>query len=439
MATAILTGCTGLNNQSVKEKSKDLNLQISKSSQQQINNVANSATMRVQQITGKLDLKDALIAVQNSNPILQSLNHNIRAAKAAVRKNGVFPNPKLKADFDEVGGTGEYAGNDTMTSTIKLSQKIELGGKRNKRIFLAEQELEIAKLELAEIKLNLNTKVYNAFLSVYAAQENKKLVKSNFDIVEKNYKIVIKRIKSGDLSPVQKNKAKVELVSAKIAVTRAKRQLNIARKKLVGLWGESVPKFSEVSQLKININEKLTIDDFEKKLKNHPTVLKLQAKIARERASIMLNEAKAWSDIEINGGISNHNENDDESYSIGFSIPLPIFNQNKAGIEEAKAILDKRKSEQKMFLLKMKLNLAITYDELISTKEELKTLTNEIIPASEASYKSILSAFEIGEQSFLDVLDTQRTLIDAKLAKLNMMIELKQLIIKLNGIVGKHK
>ncbi len=435
MAVAILTGCTGLNNK--KSVNENNNLQISKFSQIQSDNVANVASLPIQQITGKLQLEMVLNTVLDVNPIIESRKHKVNSARHAVNNAGAFPNPELKVEVDEFGGTGELSGTDAMTKTIGISQAFELGGKRGKRIFLAEQELQIAKLELKETKLNYISKASLAYLSVFIAQENLKLEQEALVIVQKNFNIVTKRIKSGDISPVQKNKAEVELVTAEIAVTRAKRKLNILRKELVNLWGNKNPKFAKVANLKIDLHKKLIIDNLEKKLHTHPSVLKIQTLVAREKAVVKLNKANAWGNLKVSGGVSSHNENDEESYSLGISIPFPIFNRNQDAVAVSESKLEEIKKIRVAELMNMQLKLTSMYDKLELARSELIMLNTQVIPATERSYQATLTAFEAGEENFIDVLDTQRTLLKTKKTRLNMESEVYELIIKLNNIVGK--
>lgn len=428
MVIAITTGCTTINN----DKSN-----LSKSSQDNSKQVAESAEIAIQQITGELKLKDALEAAELVSPILSVAKYKIEAAEAAISQADSFSNPSFKVGGDNFSGQGDKRGTENMSKTIGISQKIEFWGKRDKRVSYAKQKYSIAELEFNEAKIAIEKKVKLAFLSVYYAQEKEALALKAFDIVKKNYDAVLKRIKSGEISSVQANKIKIELASANIALTRSKRNLKTSRKNLVSLWGSKIANFAKVSDFSTEFFDDLKMEDYKSYLKAHPTVLKLQTIIEQEKASLAINEAKKYPDVTISGGLKKDNESDNESYFVGVSIPIPIFNWYSGDVKVSKANIKKADAEKIKTLLDIEKDLEICYDEIISAKQELDIFENDIIPAAEASYQAVAKAFKVGEQSFLNLLDTQHTLIKAKKTKLDMFLEYQKLIIKLNAIVGK--
>ncbi len=421
MALAIMTGCTTINN----DKSD-----FSKSSQKY--NVAKYANSPIDKIKETLKLEDALIATRNANPSLAVANLKIKAASCAISQADVFKNPEVDIEFDDVN-----KGRDSISQSIGISQKVEFWGKRDKRVNFAKQKFNISEFELAEIQLQLDTQVKLAFLEVYNAQENLKLVSSAFDIINQNYNSIIKRIKSGEVSSIQKNKAKVELASAQIAKIKANRQLKKSRRSLVALWGAKTAQFARVDKFETVFNNNLTIDDYKQNLNNHPSFFKLNAIIEREKALLEVNKAKPYPDVKFFGKMAQARESGDKSFSVGFSMPIPFFDLNTGAIEEAEANLEKAIKTKNSKLLDLEKELDIVFDDFISAKAELDIFQNDIIPASEHSHKDVNKAFKVGEQNILELLDSQHSLIKAKQTQLDMSFELQKLIIKLNAISGK--
>jgi len=423
MVLSIMTGCTTINN----DKSD-----LSKSGQKKIYIIAKYADLPIQKIKGELKLEDALIATRNANPSLTVAKLKIKAAKCAISQADVFYNPEVKVEFDDVN-----KGRDSISQSIAISQKIEFWGKRDKRINLAKQKFNISEFELTEIQLQLDTQVRLAFLEVYNNQENLKLVASAFDIIEQNYDSIIKRIKSGEVSSIQKNKAKVELASAQIANIKANRKLKTSKINLVALWGAKTARFAKVEKLDYDFNNNLDIDYYKQNLKNHPSFFKLNSIIEKEKALLEVNKAKPYPDVKFAGKVTQIRESGDKSFSLGFSMPIPFFDLNTGAIEEAEANIERAKAYKIVKLLELEKELEVLFDELIFAKSELDIFQNDIIPASEHSHKDVNKAFEVGEQNILELLDSQHSLIKLKKTQLDMAFEFQKLIIKLNAFAGK--
>ena len=80
-----------------------------------------------------LTLRDALSLALLKNPELASVSWERRAAEANAIQQGLFPNPELEFEVENVGGRGSAGAFEASETTILLSQMIETGGKRGKR------------------------------------------------------------------------------------------------------------------------------------------------------------------------------------------------------------------------------------------------------------------------------------------------------------------
>ena len=79
-----------------------------------------------------LTLRDALARTLRGSPDLAAFNYDLRAAEARVLQSGLRPNPELAYEIENPTGSGAYKNADLMENTVRLSQVIELGGKRTK-------------------------------------------------------------------------------------------------------------------------------------------------------------------------------------------------------------------------------------------------------------------------------------------------------------------
>jgi len=86
----------------------------------------------------ELTLRQALAAALVNNPQLIAFAWENRAREADALQAGLGPNPELELEIENFGGSGEVAGFQGAETTLALSQLVELGDKRRKRLAVAE-------------------------------------------------------------------------------------------------------------------------------------------------------------------------------------------------------------------------------------------------------------------------------------------------------------
>ncbi|OYW87796.1 MAG: transporter, partial [Sphingobium sp. 32-64-5] len=72
------------------------------------------------------------------SPALEAASADIRAAEAGRQVAGLRPNPSVTVEAENVAGSGQYRGTQSLEATTSLTLPIELGGKRSARIAVAD-------------------------------------------------------------------------------------------------------------------------------------------------------------------------------------------------------------------------------------------------------------------------------------------------------------
>src|SRR5688500_17198673 len=130
-----------------------------------------------------LTLKEAVRLALLHNPELASFDKVIRALEGVRLQAGLLRNPDLSVNLDNVGNMGvNQRGVATPGTTIKenveqqdliirISQLIELGGKRAARVHAASLGQEVAGKDFETKRLELIARVANVYTEVVAGQE----------------------------------------------------------------------------------------------------------------------------------------------------------------------------------------------------------------------------------------------------------------------------
>ena len=392
---------------------------------------------QVKEPSGALTLRDALALALVGNPELAASSWEIRAAEARALQASLLPNPELEAEAEEIFGTGGAKGVGSAEVSLVLSQLVEMGGKRARRVRVAALEGELAGWDYEARRLTVLTDTTKAFVEVLAAQERVALGEELVKLAERAQQIVAEKIKAGKVSKAEGNKARVELVTSQIELAQARRELAARRKRLVALWGGKTATFQRVAGQLDAITPVPSADRLAAFLAQHPDVARWRTEMSLRQAKLALEKAKARVDLTLSGGVKYLNEPDDGAFIVGIGVPLPIFDRNQGGIREAKVELAKAAEERRSAETEMTAALGEAYEELASAFEEATTLKKDLLPTAQAAYDAVREGYRQGKFAFLEVLDAQRTLFEAKQKHIGSLASYHQALAKVEGLIGQ--
>ena len=111
---------------------------------------------------GPLTLRSALALAFQANPGLFAALREREATDGALLQAGAWPNPTLDVTLEDTR-------RDNRTTTVQLSQPIELGGKRAARVSAAERARDQAESALAAKRAELRATAITLFFEVLSA------------------------------------------------------------------------------------------------------------------------------------------------------------------------------------------------------------------------------------------------------------------------------
>jgi len=369
---------------------------------------------RIVEPTGVITLRKALALALMHNPELKAFSWDIRISEARQLQAGLWTNPELEVEVEEVGGPGDRSGFDAAETTIVLSQLIEMGNKVKKRVKVASLSKELAGLDYEAKRLDVFTEVTKAFIEVLAAQQRLNLTEELLQLSEELVGTVAKRVDAGKDSPLEKTKADVAYSNVKIQHRQAAGNLEFARKQLASTWAGQKPKFDSVAGKLDSLTPLPSIDQLTDLISQNPDIARWSLEIDKGKASLELEKAKAISDIMLSGGMKRSNETDDNTIVFGISIPLPISDRNQGGKREAAYTLARAREERRAAHTRIQMELVKAYQGLSNSYTEATELEKNVLQGAESVFQASKTGYSQGKLDYLHVLDAQRTLFEAK-------------------------
>lgn len=417
-----------------------------------------------------------------SHPGLIASRESVNASRAAKSQAGTRPNPELSFEVEDFrfsdgsdvetvttsggGGTGRSVENvdnnglDGAEITLSVAQQIELGGKRAKRIALADQTIRVAlwDYEIARADVIANTR--RAFINVLAGQDRVSLRSQLVDIAEIAGKTVHDRINSGKIGPLQGNRADIILAQARISLAAAERDLEASRIILAAQWGDTTTDFDRVEG---ELSSIVSIPDrsrLEHALKENPELARWGAEILRRKEAVRLERSLGKPDITVSAGWRNTGMADssatlfdgggtnvgfersrfedsrENSFLAGVSIPLQFFNRNRGGIREAEHRVSEASYRHKAHQADLSGRTIALYENLRGIFSEVRTLEDDIVPTATDAYSATQKGFDLGKFTYLNVLDAQRTLFEVRNQHMEALAEFSLGVVGLERLLG---
>ncbi len=386
-------------------------------------NVNNELTM---EIAEKIGIKN--------NPELQYLVQNIDVRKAVKLQSGLLSNPELGLEAENIFGTGDFSGFSGSEITASLSQNFQLAGKISKREMVAEIDVSLAEWDYYAKRLEVITEIRKAFTSALATQ---KLIKKNNELIKISEKLIInleKRVEAGKISPAEVSRAQIILNSLQIDINRLEADYDSAIFELTALINNPNLSIEElVGDLK-NVEKLPDYDFLYSKLLNNPNLKRYTSEYNKQKAIIDLEESKSIPDLTVSAGYKRITEIEVNTFVLGASMPLPIFDSNQGSIEEAQIKLDQKNKEYESIKNRLTLRLNLLYrrfEMLLAISEKIK---NESIPDAKESFKIISKGNLLGRFTILDVLDAERTLFEVQNQHINTLSDINLVIVEIEGL-----
>lgn len=392
-----------------------------------------------------LSLPQAIEYSLQNNGEIRSLREEKGIRDAGKVKAGLLPNPTLELD----GGSGALTGNSAANNqSLGVSQEILLAGKREKRLALAERELEMYRWQLKDKERLLRDAVQSAFYDLILAEKRLALAKGVISFNQQLFDVTKERLKNNDIPELEMNLAQVELARSAGKKMEAEKTLKQNQAKLFHLMGLPLgesPVISGDFSKRIFLTKNLVAL---KRLaqENRPDIKALKAEKSRGDADIVL--AEAMSIPNLTAGLSvkrdtTSNESggikeNDTAYTTGLrlSIPIPLFDRNQAGTQEAFAKRSSAESRLLTALQTVERETETGHTDFINAESVLALYRADILPQLEKNLQLTQEAYRVGEVGILAVIDEQKKFFEVNDGYLTTLHNRQTAFLKLETAVA---
>lgn len=359
-------------------------------------------------------LRNLIEVAQARSPTVRAAELRVASARAELRQSGVYANPELSVEAENFAGSGPYRGARSLETTVGVSQLLEVNGARTARISTAQAGLEVAERELDVARLEAVRDVTVAYAAFVAATRNAEVERERLRLAGEVVRATQARTTAGRDPLVELRRAEVAQATSRIAVDRAEREIETARRTLATTLGlpiiEAVP--DNVWFEAIGAAPQAPVGPGGV---SGPDGARLQAEIARSRAAVAAERANALPNPTLRAGVRQFQDTRDTAAVVGLSVPIPVFDRNRGAIERANQDLARAEVEAQQAALALTASLADARRRLDLAWREADTIRRVVLPAAREAQSLAREGYTAGRFSLLEALDAQRTFSEARL------------------------
>ncbi len=395
--------------------------------------------------TQKLALPQVVEVSLQNNGDLTAFREEKGIRDAGKTRAGLLPNPTLELE----GGTGALTGSSAENNlAIGVSQEFLLAGKRDKRLTVAERESDAYRWQVAERERALREEVKTVFYDAMLAEQRLKLTDRSIELNRQLLEVTKERLAAGDIPELEMNLAKVELTRSEGARIEIERTLLQTRARLSTFMGLPAGETSALSgglDNGFSLNKNLA-DLKQLALGKRPDLKVLEAEKSRGDADIALARSETipnltaglafrrdTTSMEI-GGV----EGKDTAYSIGLklSMPIPLFDRNQAGVQEARAKRSSIESRLTAAIRNVERDVETAYSSVLNAEKVLSLYTSNIIPQLEENMELTQESYRLGEVGILSVIQEQKKFFEVSDGYLTALHARQLALVKLESAVA---
>jgi len=374
-----------------------------------------------------ITISEAIHRASNSSPAVIQAQGSVAAAEARARQAGVRLNPELGLAVESFAGTGPYRGFNETETTLSVSQRFELGGKRSARRKLAEAELLTAQISLLQARTEAIGDARGRFAELSVARDRLQLAKEAEARSRELARVVGILVDAGREPPLRALRAQAAAAESEAARRAAEANLSQAASALASVLGQAdvllepegsydLPDSASIRQLAANIASPSA---------GAPLPVRLaMAERDAAQARLRLQQAAGVPDITGDVGVRRFEATRDVALVAGISMPIPIADRNRNAVQAAQVeaeLADARLAQARIENVR---KIRDAQSALASANARVTALATSGLGQAREAVRLADIGYRAGKFSLLELIDAQdalnqaeSALLDARLAR----------------------
>lgn len=368
-------------------------------------------------VVQRLSLEDAILLFLRQNLDLIITKFGIDYAKGEQITARLFPNPVYSVAFGGSFSKQQFGQPSNLYRSGQalnvIQQLFEMAGKRGYRMESAGFGTRSAEANFEDAIRQLTFTVKDAYFRVQLAQRRLALAEENRDRFSRILEVNTIRFKKGYIAEVDLIRIRLQVVDFQSQIIQAIQDGNAARADLRVLLGLS-------PNTELLLTTELDYHPIEPDIaalrrvamESRPDIRMKRLTQLQRAADLKLANAYRYPDLTVGAGYAPQGplgQDLQQQMTLGFSVPLPIFNRNQGGIAQAEVSVQTAEADLQKTVIQVENQVEIAYRNLLESRRLVETYRGGVLEDARLTLTIVEKAYERGGATIIDLLDAART------------------------------
>jgi cobalt-zinc-cadmium efflux system outer membrane protein len=382
------------------------------------------------------------------NPDVRAVRLDVEAAEGRLRQAGLRPNPML--DFG-----GQKAVSPDNNLTIGVTVPLDLNGRKEGRVGVAEREVEIKRALVRERERRLRAEVRMKAGELLAAQRNLGVTDDLLRVNREAFGLVGERARRGAVPPLEASLLEVEVnrldASQRLLAGRVE-VLTVQLKSLAGMPPDvALTLRGDLAGLRLAIDRAEAVREA---LAGRADLDAARAEAAMATAQVRKERAEGRWDASINVGYQRQDvgfplngltssgatrpiQDVFHYFGGGVSITLPVRNQNQGNIAAAVATAKAAERRVDGATLTVRQEVEAAFAQYAAAERSLAVYERGVRDTARRNLDVVRQTYQLGRTTLLDVIAEQRRFIDVEIGYTESLKQVYDAAVDVDRAVGK--
>jgi cobalt-zinc-cadmium efflux system outer membrane protein len=390
-----------------------------------------------QESAAPLTLQRVVGLYVEKNLELEAARYRLERTRADQIAAPLRPNPGVTVTAENFAFSGPTPFNRVYEVATSYSETIELGGKRELRVRVADLTVSVAEAQFADVMRRGIAAVKRLYYDAVLARYNLEVASENSQTFAQLVQFNQVRFEEGAIPEADLIKVRLERMKFESALRQADLNLRQATIRLLERLGESTFARQNIAgDLDFTAANPSVESLRQLALTERADVQAAALEVAAANERVALENARARPDLRPFFGYKRAAA--DNTLLFGVVIPLQLRDRNQAGIARSEADVKTAQAQLKLAQNRALAEVEAAYEAFQTAQQQVRTFRDELLEQADESRAIALTAYEEGGTDLLPFLESQRTRAEVRQQYFQKLFEYRSSLIDLELAVGRE-
>jgi outer membrane protein, heavy metal efflux system len=377
--------------------------------------------------TGGLSLSAAVERALASNPTITAARLQRPIDQAGIGVAGERPNPELSYELSK----------ETPRQAVTATFPIELGGKRARRLDVANATVSVGEADLARVINEIRNDVRHAYFEVVAADERARLADDLRALAERARTAARARVTAGDVPQSDLTQAELVLANSENDLSASRGEAAAARADLNVLLGQPADSPLTLADTLAGAALPSAADALAQATMGNGELQVLDRRIAEQTARVDLSKSLRTPDIAAGGAFVYGAEPEFRyGWRVSFGVTLPILATHKSGVILEEGTLTRLRAERAAIIARISGGIGAALARATAALERMTRYEQTILPLALEAERQAQAAYTGGQTGLPALVQALQLARDTRQRGLDAQLDYQRALADLERAVG---